>query len=86
MSITTALPQSGAVGDPSPLSADVDSADVDRADVLCLLDEFWCSDCQAPALFERMNAGTTGSSAAGSEWACMACGAAYCDAIDLLAG
>jgi len=42
------------------------------------LDEYWCSDCQAVALFERL------IDASASEWACTLCGAAYFDAIDLV--
>jgi hypothetical protein len=42
------------------------------------LDEYWCSDCQAMALFERL------TDASASEWACTLCGAAYFDAIDLV--
>ena len=44
-----------------------------------MIDEFWCSDCRARALFERLV-----HAAAGSEWACTVCGAAYLDAIDLV--
>jgi len=44
------------------------------------LDEFWCSDCLGMALFERVS-----DAGAGSEWACTSCGAAYFDAIDLVA-
>ena len=44
------------------------------------LDEFWCSDCVELALFERVS-----DAGAGSEWACTACGAAYFDAIDVVA-
>ncbi len=44
------------------------------------LDEFWCSDCVGLALFERVS-----DAGAGSEWACTSCGAAYFDAIDLVA-
>ena len=44
------------------------------------LDEFWCSDCVGLALFERvLDAG------AGFEWACTSCGAAYFDAIEVVA-
>jgi hypothetical protein len=43
------------------------------------LDEFWCSDCLAASLFERLH-----DDVASSEWACTACGAAYFDAIDLV--
>ena len=50
------------------------------ADVPAELDEFWCSDCLTLALFERIV-----DAVAGSEWGCTACGAAYFDAIDLVA-
>jgi len=45
------------------------------------LDEFWCSDCRGSALFERVEIDTKGTIRA--EWACINCGAAYMDAIDL---
>lgn len=87
-SMTTALPQPSALGDSSLLSASLlsaspHSAGLPTADPLSMLDEFWCSDCLAPALFERMDAGER-SRRAGCEWACTACGAAYFDAIDLI--
>jgi hypothetical protein len=50
------------------------------ADVPAELDEFWCSDCLTMALFERIV-----DAVAGAEWGCTACGAAYFDAIDLVA-
>lgn len=43
------------------------------------VDEFWCSDCIARSLFERV-----ADAAVGEEWACTACGAAYFDAVELV--
>jgi hypothetical protein len=45
------------------------------------LDEYWCSDCRASALFERVGIDAGGTIR--GEWACINCGAAYMDAIDL---
>ncbi|HEX5017826.1 MAG TPA: hypothetical protein VFX15_09605 [Actinomycetes bacterium] len=54
-------------------------AQLDDTTEIRALDEFWCSDCLERSLFERVV-----SAAAGSEWACTSCGAAYFDAIDLV--
>jgi len=57
------------------------SGNASRSEVRTIgLDEFWCSDCVELALFERVS-----DAGAGSEWACTSCGAAYFDAIDLIA-
>jgi hypothetical protein len=48
-----------------------------RQQTAVALDLFWCSDCRAGELFERV-----GDSSTGADWVCTSCGAGYFDALD----
>lgn len=47
------------------------------AQEIASLEAFWCSDCRAGEMFERLGDSTTGA-----DWVCTACGAGYFDALD----